>query len=114
MLQLGTHRDYENPPNCPMVGRGGKKKPEKKFKLVEALTGIAEGVMKAFNCQGIPTLEKKKLQRPLTFPKESHQANVFICVVSILEVHTLFAIVGPRARIIGFQLQYRKSMECGI
>ena len=99
MLQLGTHRDYENPPNCLMVGGGRKKKPEKKFKLVEALTGIAEGVMKAFNYQH---LKKKKPQRPLTFPKESHQANVFICVVNKLELHTFFAIVGPAAQIIGF------------
>ena len=68
MLQLGTHRDYVNHPKCPMFGGGGKKKPEKKSKLVEALSGIAEGVMK-----------------PLTFPKESHQANVFICVVSTLD-----------------------------
>ena len=45
MLQLGTHRDYENPPNCPMFGGGGKKKPERKSELVEALSGIA-GVMK--------------------------------------------------------------------
>ena len=67
MLQLGTHRDYENPPNCLMVGGGEKKKPEKKFKSVEALIGIAEGVMKAFNCQGTPTLGKKKPQRSFRF-----------------------------------------------
>ena len=64
MLQLGTHRDYENPPNCPMFGGGGKKKPERKSKLVEALSGIAEGVMKAFNCKHTPHLKKKSRRDP--------------------------------------------------
>ena len=102
MLHLGTHKEYENPPNCPMVGGGEKKKPEKIFKLVEALIGIAEGVRRHLIAKVHQHLKKQKPQRPLTFLKESHQANVFICVVSILELHTLFAIVGPAARIIGF------------
>ena len=64
MLQLGIHGDYENLPNCPMVGEGGKKKSEKKSELVEALSGIAEGVMKAFSCKDTHTPEIKSRGDP--------------------------------------------------
>ena len=68
MLQLGTHRDYESPPNCPMFG-GGKKKPKKKSELVDALSGIAEGVMNALSRQGASdskthTPEKRAIETP--------------------------------------------------
>ena len=44
MLQVGTHRDLENPPSVPMFGVGHT---PKKGTLNEALTSIVEGVMRA-------------------------------------------------------------------
>lgn len=86
MLQLGTHRDYENPPNSPTFG-GRIKKKEKKSDLVEALSGIA-GVMKAITRTPEPETKtltpERKLERFLKFPKVFHLTSVFICVVSTL------------------------------
>ena len=46
MLQVGTHKDYDLPPDVPMFG-GGKKRNEKRSEVVEALSGIAEGITRA-------------------------------------------------------------------
>ena len=44
MLQIGTHKDYNIPPDVPMFG-GGKKRYEK-HSVVDALSGIAEGIVR--------------------------------------------------------------------
>ena len=46
MLQIGTHKDYNLPPDDPMFG-GGKKRHEKHSEVVDALSGIAEGIARA-------------------------------------------------------------------
>ena len=46
MLQIGTHKDYNMPPDVPMFG-GGKKRYEKHSEVVDALSGIAEGIVRA-------------------------------------------------------------------
>ena len=46
MLQIGTHKDYNMPPDVPMFG-GGKKRYEKHSQVVDALSGIAEGIVRA-------------------------------------------------------------------
>ena len=48
MLQIGTHKDYSMPPDVPMFG-GGKKRYEKRLEVVDALSGIAEGIVRALN-----------------------------------------------------------------
>ena len=44
MLQIGTHKDYNLPPDVPMFG-GGKKRHEKHSEVVDALSGIVEGIV---------------------------------------------------------------------
>ena len=46
MLQIGTHKDYNMPPDVPMFG-DGKKRYEKHSEVVDALSGIAEGIVRA-------------------------------------------------------------------
>ena len=46
MLHVGTHKDYDLPPDVPMFG-GGKKKTEKRSEVIDALSGIAEGITRA-------------------------------------------------------------------
>ena len=46
MLQVGTHWDYNHPPNVPMFGISSKT-PSKSTGLTEALTNVAEGFMRA-------------------------------------------------------------------
>ena len=50
MLQIGTHKDYCTPPDVPMFG-GGKKRPERHSEVVDALSGIAEGIVRALKPQ---------------------------------------------------------------
>ena len=46
MLQIKTHKDYNMLPDVPMFG-GGKKRYEKHSEVVDALSGIAEGIVRA-------------------------------------------------------------------
>ena len=46
MLEIGTHKDYNMPLDVPMFG-GGKKRYEKHSEVVDALSGIAEGIVRA-------------------------------------------------------------------
>ena len=48
MIHIGTHRDYDRPPQVPMFGSNREKKSKDSDKVVEILSGIAEGVAKAF------------------------------------------------------------------
>lgn len=50
MIQLGTHKDYNNPPHVPMFGMTSKERSTTKSTatgLSEALSGIAEGFVRA-------------------------------------------------------------------
>ena len=46
MLQIGTRKHYNMPPDVPMFG-GGRKKYAKHSEVVDALSGIAEGIVRA-------------------------------------------------------------------
>ena len=46
LLQIGVHKDYNLPPDVSMFG-GDKKRHEKHSEFVDALSGIAEGIVRA-------------------------------------------------------------------
>ena len=48
MIQVGTHRKYDTPPNVPMFGISGKTAPAKGNNLSEALSSAAEGLMRVW------------------------------------------------------------------
>ena len=47
MLQIGTHKDYSTPPDVPMFGGGKKRNEKSRSEVVDALSGIAEGIVRA-------------------------------------------------------------------
>ncbi len=51
MLQIGTHRDYDEPPKVPMFGTTSKTG-SKGSALTEALSSVAEGFMRALKSPG--------------------------------------------------------------
>ena len=47
MIQVGTHRDYDNPPRAPMFGFNSKSSKSTGSSLSEAVSSVAEGFMRA-------------------------------------------------------------------
>ena len=66
MIQVGTHTDYETPPNVPMFGMTGNSKSTKSTNLTEALSSIAEGFIHAW---------KVPAQPPCCSPKSDSDNN---------------------------------------
>ena len=66
MLQIGTWKDTDNPPQTPMFGYNGNK-PEKSTSVTDALSSVAEGVMRALKSptplrsQSPPTTSRPQL-----------------------------------------------------
>ena len=74
MLQVGTWKDQENPPQNPMFGYNGKSQ-RKRPSLTEALSSVAEGLARALTgSQSPPTLHVHNLMKWVC-----HQANVHHC-----------------------------------
>ena len=47
MIHVGTHRDYDNPPNVPMFGFNSKPSKRAGTSAGDALSSVAEGFMRA-------------------------------------------------------------------
>ena len=69
MLQIGTHRDYDEPPKVPMFGvnaKTGIKSPC----LADALSNVAEGFMRALKSPGpAPSCSSSPTRMPSHAPK---------------------------------------------
>ena len=48
MVQVGTHKQYDTPPNVPMFGLGPTATTKKTTNLSDALTSVAEGIMRVW------------------------------------------------------------------
>ena len=48
MIQVGTHKHYDTPPNVPMSGISAKAGAPKGTNLGEALSSVAEGLMRVW------------------------------------------------------------------
>ena len=52
MLQIGTHKDHNMPSDVSMLG-GDKRRCEKHSEVVDALSGIAEGIVSSISVESL-------------------------------------------------------------
>ena len=79
MLQIGTHRDYHEPPKVPVIGvttKTGTKSPC----LAEALSSVAEGFMCALKSPGpAPSGSSSPTQTPSHIPLQEMGVSRKVC-----------------------------------
>ena len=87
MLQVGTHKDYDNPPNVPMFGKVAKKR---ETGMNDALSSIAEGVIRAL--KGTPQCDTPQCYTSTSMPTGASPNKRSQCIEQIKQLHQLFEI----------------------